>query len=224
MGYLNVHTKLQKLDPGFFNMSSLSHSSRRYCSPSRRPLRTLSRGGFGPGGARILLGISVLLMMVPTFLYVQGPLRQPLLTPGDKIIQSTCPDCRGLGQVTAVNATSPSTCRRCSGTGKVPYVVAGPKRPTQIIGHVYAPDAITPISNADVHLETGLVPIDLKTDPHGMFGVTLPPGNYTLNLKSPTGNYKRGLTVDMIQQALPADRDLTFLTLHEAFVTEAPKP
>jgi hypothetical protein len=158
------------------------------------------------------------MMMVPTFLYFHGELRHPLLLEGDKIVEAACPDCHGSGKA----ADKIHRCARCDGRGVIAYVVAGPKRPTQIVGHVYAPDSEQPVNAADVHLETGSIPIDLKTDDQGRFGVTLPPGNYTLNVKAPQGTYLEPLPVSVIAKPQPADRDLSFMTIQQAFHLKKP--
>ena len=147
----------------------------------------------------LLLGLAVLMMMVPTFLYLAGPLRQPLLTVGDRIEDRTCPKCNGLRK----------DCTRCKGTGVIPFVIPGPLRPTTITGHVYGPDqAVVP--QASVLIQTSGESIPLKTDETGRFGATLPPGDYPITIESPQGQLQDKLSVAVLKVPTPADLDLTF--------------
>ena len=169
-----------------------------------------SRLGFAK--MHLLLGMAVLMMMVPTFLYLAGPLRQPLLMEGDKIEDRTCPQCNGLKK----------DCIRCKGTGMVPFVIPGPLRPTQIVGHVYGPDqAVVP--QAAVSIQTSAGAVELKTDEEGRFGATLPPGDYPLTVQAPQGQLQEPFKVEILRNPAPADLDLTFPTKHRAIFLQQKK-
>jgi hypothetical protein len=171
---------------------------------------TKSRWGFAK--MQLLLGMAVLMMLVPTFLYLAGPLRQPLLTQGDRIEDRTCPMCKGLKR----------DCPRCKGTGVVPFVVPGLLRPTNIIGHVYGPDqAVVP--QAAVSIQTSAGTIELKTDEQGRFGACMPPGEYPMTIQSSKGQLQDKLKVAVLKVATPADLDLTFPSEQRAIFLQQKK-
>lgn len=159
----------------------------------------------------LVLGMAVMMMLVPTFLYVAGPLRQPLLTEGDKIEDRTCPQCNGMKK----------DCPRCKGTGVVPFVIPGPVRPTQIIGHVYAPDQSV-VADASVTVQGGGQTMSFKTDEQGRFGVTVPPGEYPISIQSPKGQLDDKINVAVLKPA-PADLDLAFPTEDRAIFLQQKK-
>lgn len=152
--------------------------------------------------ARFLLGLAVLMMMVPTFLYVAGPLRRPLMVDGDRLEARACPDCQGKG------------CRRCSKTGQIEFLIPGPNRPTEIIAHVYAPSSEAPVAKAEVDVVTSAGTRRLQTDEQGRFGIMLPPGKYGLKISSGQGKLDDQMVVEPLKDAVPADRDLTFTKKH----------
>ena len=166
----------------------------------------------GAAKMHLVLGLAVLMMMVPTFLYLAGPLRQPLMVEGDRLEDRPCPQCQGTQK----------DCKRCHGKGVVPHVVPGPLRPTQVVGHIYAPDQ-SPVSNAKVSLQTSVGPIDLQSDEKGRFGVTLPPGSYSMTLKSAQGELQEQVKVEVLKTPTPADLDLTFPTEDRAYFLQQKK-
>ncbi|MCA9795877.1 MAG: hypothetical protein KC910_28915, partial [Candidatus Eremiobacteraeota bacterium] len=64
---------------------------------------------------RLLLGLAVLLMFVPTFLFAAGPLRRPPMFEGDRIQELECRRCLGTGKEGA------DECRLCRGRGRTEY-------------------------------------------------------------------------------------------------------
>lgn len=158
----------------------------------------------------LVLGLAVLMMLVPTFLYLAGPLRSPIMVEGDSLGEHTCPDCQGAA----------GDCRRCHKTGKIPHVFPGPNRPVQIVGHLYGPDG-QPVSGAAVAIKTSAGDIEVKSDERGMFGATLPPGKYAMAVtpsQPPESNSESSeILVEALKAPIPADRDLGFTLEHRPF-------
>jgi hypothetical protein len=156
----------------------------------------------------LILGIAVLMMLTPSFLYLAGPLRSPMVVEGDRLGQHDCPAC---------NASTKSDCTRCGNKRQVLHVFPGPNRPTQVVGHVYSPDQAV-IPQAQVTIDSAAGKIEVKTDEQGRFGATLPPGHYPLSIKSDKLSYSADLEVPKLTNPLPVDQELGFSLDHRPFV------
>jgi hypothetical protein len=153
---------------------------------------------------KVLLILSLLMMLTPSFLYWIGPLRRPAMADGDRIETRVCPGCNGSGQV------KDKKCSQCRGKKQVQYMVPGPHRPTYVEGHVYAPDGVTVVPEAKLqfHCEAG----DWKhtTDEQGRFGADLPPGKYPLEIVSPQGKLSTVIDIAPQTTATPIGLDPSF--------------
>ncbi len=124
---------------------------------------------------RILLGLAVIMMLVPTIMFAAGPLRLPPLFEGDQVVEVACPTCEGSGSVDG------EKCNKCSGQGLVPGIVAGPNRPVQIVGIVLSGQQMIEGARVKVDLGSG-EKLSYQTNDKGQFGVKLPPGNYRIEV------------------------------------------
>ncbi|MGE0494828.1 MAG: carboxypeptidase regulatory-like domain-containing protein [Vulcanimicrobiota bacterium] len=122
---------------------------------------------------RWLLGLAVLLMFVPTFLFAAGPLRRPPMFEGDRIQEMECRRCSGAGKEGA------EECRLCRGRGRTDYILPGPNRPTQVIGTVLNGGG-HPVEGANILVKSSFGELSYRTNGDGQFGVKLPPGRYTI--------------------------------------------
>ena len=137
------------------------------------------------------------MMLVPSFLFWSGHLSRPLMVEGDQLQEQPCPVCRGTD----------TKCKRCHGKGVINFIVPGPQRPTHVVGHVYGNDQQP---RADVNVTVEIPPHDpikLRTDATGRFGVTLPPGNFTLKLNE---GATQQIHIDPQTKPVPADEQVTF--------------
>lgn len=149
---------------------------------------------------RILLGLAILLMMVPTFLFVAGPLRRPPMFEGDRLVELDCSVCRGVNP----------ECETCAGKGKSTFVIPGPNRPIYLVGTVTDRASGASLAGASVKVSTEAGPIELKTSEEGQFGLRLPPGTYPLRIqdeKHPV--LDETLEVAPNQQPIPVSGDLS---------------
>ncbi len=133
---------------------------------------------------RLLLGLAVLMMLIPTMLLAGGKLGQSPLFDGDTRKEMTCLTCDGLGRV------KEEGCPTCRGTGVGEYIIPGTNRPIQLVGTVLE-GAKKPLANTEI--EAQVVgqegSIGVATNDSGQFGLKLPPGNYRLSFKHPDGKH-----------------------------------
>lgn len=128
---------------------------------------------------RILLGLAVLMMLAPTFLYAGGYLGRAPLFDGDSRKEMTCLPCQGLGQV------KEEKCVTCQGLGVAEFIIPGPNRPLQLVGTVHDAKA-QPLVGAEIEITESVnpgSPIVMKTNDDGQFGFKFPPGSYELKLR-----------------------------------------
>lgn len=133
---------------------------------------------------RLLLGLAVLMMLIPTMLLAGGKLGQAPMFDGDTRQEMTCLTCDGLGRV------QEEGCPTCRGTGVSEYIIPGGNRPIQLVGTVLAgPKKPLP----DTEVEAAVVgqegTISVATNESGQFGLKLPPGEYHLIFKHPDGKH-----------------------------------
>ena len=81
---------------------------------------------------RLLLGLAVLMMCIPTILYSAGLLGRAPVFEGDVRKEMTCLSCDGLGQ-----SGEEEGCDTCRGRGVADYIIPGPNRPIQLVGTVF---------------------------------------------------------------------------------------
>ena len=68
---------------------------------------------------RLLLGLAVLMMLVPTVLYGAGMLGRAPLFEGDVRKEITCVTCNGLGR-----SAKEESCKTCRGRGVADFILA----------------------------------------------------------------------------------------------------
>lgn len=127
---------------------------------------------------RFLLGLAVLLMLAPTFMYAAGKLGQAPMFAGDTRKEMTCLTCDGLGTAKG------ESCKTCYGRGVGDYIIPGPNRPIQLIATLQDGRSL-PLVGADIAItEKGsdAQPVMMKTNDDGKFGFRFPPGRYQLKL------------------------------------------
>lgn len=132
---------------------------------------------------RILMGLAVLMMLAPTFLYAGGYLGRAPLFEGDTRKEMTCADCQGLGTVKDKNGAD-EKCKTCHGLGVADYIIPGPNRPIQLVGTLHD-KAGKPLVDAEIAItEVGQPgsPIVMQTNNDGQFGFKFPPGTFNLKL------------------------------------------
>lgn len=128
---------------------------------------------------RILLGLAVLMMLAPTFMYAGGYLGRAPLFEGDSRKEMTCVTCDGLGKV------KDEKCTTCYGRGVAEFIIPGPNRPVQLVGTVHDTGA-KPLVGAEIEITESVnpgPPIVMRTNDDGQFGFKFPPGSYKLKLK-----------------------------------------
>ncbi len=156
---------------------------------------------------RLLLGVAILLMFIPTFLFAAGPLRQPPLFEGDRIAELDCRQCDATGK------TQGEDCGLCRGRGKAQYILPGPNRPQQVIGTVVNAGG-HPVESARVSVMAGPDQLEFQTNHEGQFGVKLPPGDYTIAVrKEEVGQSEQSFVVPVTTQPLPAANPTTLQEL-----------
>lgn len=149
-----------------------------------------------------------MLMLVPTFLFLAGPLRRPPMFEGDRIVELDCAACKGLDP----------ECDACSGKGKTGFVIPGPNRPQYLVGTVTDKATGKSLAGASVKVSTEAGPIELKTSQEGQFGLRLPPGSYPLRLEA-EGHppLEQELEVVPNEQPIPVSGDITLHRVDLAF-------
>ena len=169
---------------------------------------------------RILLGIAVLLMFTPTFLYSAGLLGQAPLYEGDLRKEMTCVTCEGLGR-----SGEEDSCGTCRGRGVAEFILPGPHRPLQLVGTVLNTSG-EKIEGADiaVHVagatpgEDGAKEILFKTNGDGQFGVKLPPGEYVIKAGvEGGGTVQEAITVEQNPAPVPATKLETLHKIEKEF-------
>lgn len=158
---------------------------------------------------KALLILSLALMLTPSFLYWFGPLRRPAMVDGDQLTMLACPECKGVD--------SKERCRRCFGKKVVQGIIPSPHRPTYVVGHVYAPDAATPVGKAKVTFNSTAGSWTRETDEYGRFGADLAPGHYPLTIEGTVGKLQTTLVVEPQVSPSPVDQDPRFPTRHDAY-------
>ena len=144
---------------------------------------------------RLLLGIAVIMMLVPTILYSAGMLGRAPIFEGDVRKEMTCVSCDGLGR-----SAKEEVCPTCRGRGVAEFIIPGPNRPLQLVGTVKDSSGKT-VEGADIAArmaegdETSLM---LKTNGDGQFGIKLPPGSYVLSI---TAEGKGSVTEEVVVEA-----------------------
>jgi hypothetical protein len=169
---------------------------------------------------RLLLGIAVLLMFTPTFLYSAGLLGQPPLYDGDVRKEMTCLTCDGLG-----TSAEKESCGTCRGRGVADFIIPGPNRPQQLVGTVFNASGET-IEGADiaVHVsgavpgEGGVKELLFKTNPDGQFGVKLPVGEYVIKASVEGGTTtQESIVIESNPTPLPASKMETLHKIEQEF-------
>lgn len=148
---------------------------------------------------RLLLGLAVLMMFTPTFLYFAGPLRDPLTFDGDRFVELKSRQVDGRLQLVEDDQDTEYEYNQ--------FIIPGPNRPARITGTVYAePDPNKRVAAAQVRLLAGDLTLELETSPEGQFGLDLPPGTYTLEIAAfGYAPHSQELVVDYSQEPIPAE-------------------
>ncbi len=165
---------------------------------------------------KALLILSLLLMLTPSFLYWLGPLRRPAMVDGDQLVMLACPQCDGSG------VTEGKKCGRCRGKKQVQHVQPSAQRPTYFMGHVYAPDGVTTVAEAQVTFSSSAGSWTRKTDETGKFGADLPPGSYPLEIVSGQGKFSTTVVIEPQSVPSPVDLDPRFPTKVQPYILKAP--
>lgn len=134
---------------------------------------------------RLLLGIAVLMMLVPTFLLGAGKLGRAPLFEGDVRKEMSCVSCNGTGKLVGKE----ESCSTCRGRGVADFILPGPNRPLQLVGTVKSSKG-EPVSGAQIAAREKDVegePVLLETNKDGQFGLKVPPGEYLLSITSGSG-------------------------------------
>ena len=165
---------------------------------------------------RLLLGLAVLLMLAPTFMYAGGYLGQSPMFEGDTRKEMTCATCDGLGLVKT------ESCKTCRGRGVVDYILPGPNRPLQLVGTVQDSKS-KPLVGADIAItESGKAgePIIMKTNDSGQFGFKFPPGSYHLRLTHEKLASDQELKVEANLQPIPTTGAETLHVIKKTFTLQ----
>ena len=164
---------------------------------------------------RLLLGLAVLMMCMPTILNSAGLLGRAPVFEGDVRKEMTCLSCDGLGQ----SGEQPG-CDTCRGRGVADYIIPGPNRPIQLVGTVFDSHSGR-VEGADItarQSEGDRTEVLLKTNDEGQFGIKLPPGKYTLKVTSENeGSVEKNLVIEKNTEPLPARSLDTLHKLEEEF-------
>jgi hypothetical protein len=169
---------------------------------------------------RILLGIAVLLMFTPTFLYSAGMLGQAPLYEGDVRKEMGCLTCDGMGRT-----DKEETCGTCRGRGVAEFILPGPNRPLQLVGTVLNSSGEKQEgANIAVH-EAGVTPgengakeILFLTNGDGQFGVKLPPGEYVIKAGTEGGStVQESVLIEQNPSPVPATKMETLHKIEKEF-------
>lgn len=151
---------------------------------------------------RLFLGLALLLMLTPTFLYGAGMLGRAPLFEGDVRKEMTCLTCDGIGRL-----ADEESCRTCRGRGVADFIIPGPNRPQQLVGTIIGVDGKV-VEGADVALrqaEGDQTELLLHSNGDGQFGMKLPPGDYAISIKTEdNGHLERPLTIEFRADPVPA--------------------
>lgn len=164
---------------------------------------------------RLLLGLAVLLMLVPTILYSAGMLGRAPVFEGDVRKEMTCITCDGLGR-----AGESETCETCRGRGVADFIFPGPNRPIRMIGTVTnaTGDKVEGAEIAARQAQGDDTELLLKTNEQGQFGIKLPPGQYVLRVTAPTGeSVQENISIEQVSAPLPARSLDTLHTIERDF-------
>ncbi|MBI3924420.1 MAG: carboxypeptidase regulatory-like domain-containing protein [Armatimonadetes bacterium] len=147
---------------------------------------------------RLLLGIAVLLMFTPTFLYFAGPLRAPLTFEGDRVVELKAREVEGR-YVPIEDAQSTDYELR-------EFIIPGQHRPVRVTGTVFdAADEKRRIARAAVKLKAQGLELQKETSEQGQFGLDLPPGRYALEISAPGyQTYAQEYVVEHSTEPIPA--------------------
>lgn len=165
---------------------------------------------------RLLLGLAVLMMLVPTILLAAGKLGQAPLWDGDVRKEMTCLTCQGVGRPAPEKA-----CPTCYNRGVAEYIVPGPERPLQLVGTVHNP-AGEPLVGAKIeareteHPEG--TPLVLQTNNDGQFGMKLPPGSYSLQFSHENLSLEQTVEAVSNSEPIPAKGSETLHKIEKTFV------
>lgn len=170
---------------------------------------------------RLLLGLAVLMMLAPTFLFASGKLGQSPLFEGDSRKELTCLVCDGLGKVKD-REKKDDKCPTCRGLGVVDYIIPGPNRPQQLVGTLHDSKG-RPLTGAEIAItEVGQPadPIVMKTNDDGQFGFKFPPGNFHLKLTHGALAAEQDLKVEPNSQPIASTDSETLHKFEKTFVLQ----
>lgn len=162
------------------------------------------------------MGLAVLMMLAPTFLYAGGYLGRAPMFEGDVRKEMTCASCQGLGTV------KNEKCKTCHGLGVADYIIPGPNRPVQLIGTLHDKDN-KPLVGAEIAItEVGQTasPIVMRTNENGQFGFKFPPGSYNLKLTHGKLAAQESLKVEPYLQPIAAQGFETLHTIEKTFTLQ----
>jgi hypothetical protein len=165
---------------------------------------------------RILLGLAVLMMLAPTFMYAGGYLGRAPMFEGDQRQEMTCLACDGMGKV------KEEPCKTCYGRGVAEYILPGPNRPLQLVGTVYDVKS-RPLVGAEIEItpsENPGAPIVMRTNHDGQFGFKFPPGSYKLKLKHEKLAAEQSLTVEANTKPIAASGSETLHKIERTFTLQ----
>lgn len=151
---------------------------------------------------QLLLGLAVIMMLVPTFLYSAGLLGRAPLFEGDVRKEMTCAVCNGLGR-----SANEDSCPTCRGRGVADFIIPGPNRPIQMVGTVKsaAGKVLEGAEIATRQAEGDDTQLILKTNGDGQFGIKLPPGGYVMTVSADGhGSLTENIQVAANKEPLPA--------------------
>ena len=168
---------------------------------------------------RLLMGLAVLLILTPTFLYGAGKLGRAPMYDGDVRKEVTCLTCNGLGR------TGEDACSTCYGRGVAEFIYPGPHRPLQMVGTVYNASG-QKIEGAEVGVkiadpapgEDAGQELVFRTNADGQFGVKVPPGSYIFRVVADgSKQIEETVVVTADSKPLPANSTETLNKLEREF-------
>lgn len=171
---------------------------------------------------RLLLGLAVLMMLIPTFMYAGGMLGRAPLYEGDVRREMTCVVCSGTGL--QAGSDEEASCTVCRGRGVGEFIIPGNNRPLQLVGTVLDSEN-KPVEGVEIETsETSdpTVSITMVSNQDGQFGVKLPPGDFTLKLTSPKGTATETLKIEPNSAPIYAQGLETMHKVERTFVLTTP--
>ena len=171
---------------------------------------------------RLLLGLAVIMMLVPTFMYASGMLGRAPLYEGDVRQEMSCVVCSGSGQVTVDSENS--GCTACRGRGVGEFIIPGPNRPLQLVGTVLNSEN-EPVEGAEIVTTETTNPdatVTMISNQDGQFGVKLPPGEFTLKVTSPSGTVTENVKVEPNTTPISAHGLETMHKIEKTFLLTSP--